>query len=882
MRMKNSTLRLIFLSLATLFISWDLSAQVSGKVTSAADGAALIGATIKVKNSTVGTISEIDGSYQIDAKTGDVLVISYIGMLSQEVTVENSTIDIVLTEDATSLSDVIVTATRQPIRKLEATTAVNVVNAVKLEETKPEGIAEAINGTPGMYSSFSQGRFRGAIFTRGFPDGSGNGLVYTGILSDGLPTLATTARPPDFALGMDPGVDRVEVVRGSAATLFGRSSAAGVVNIINRTGGTEHHGMLRLTNYSRNVDRRDGFDYKIDGAIHGPISENVRYNVGGYYVNDRGFRDLGYNDRGGQLRANVDFLLNNNSNLRVFGSYVNVSIQNMIDIPYVLNTFKPREGWENTDSYYFPGLDTLNFTITNKEGETEERSVKALNEDGNYARGGNIGAMLDYNFNDQFSLSYKGRYQSYNHGTKFNLGVSTFYTDAPFSHIRILIDGDGTDTDIMNELRFTYSIKGANSTHRISAGTFLSQGNYTPETYSLAGWHTNDRDNLEFHGFFPPPAFPPPTRGSAARVDEYQVNTTAFFIGDEFKFGDKLSGNIGFRWDKVKMDLQGFYDNDGDGTIDVNKRDEEHSDYSMSLGFNYLLGPRSAVYGNAVRAFRMPDYSAYTALNQAALTGKPTIEDNEIVNNFELGYRTGIGELGIDVAAFYTKIDNRLATIYEGAIATLKPLGTNQIAGAELALTYAPSAVKGLLLTTSLTLQNATFLDFKIPVTSSDPNGDSFGNTYVFEGTEVIDDTTSIDRYSIDLRGNQLPRVPKAIWNFNLSYNSKNFGASIASNLNLQRFPDATNVFEQDPYWLVNAGIYGQYPFGKSKIKLSITVKNLINNDTALRMLYVSDNDAALARKQILAADPASGDTTFFTGIPALPRRILISLAYEF
>ncbi len=881
--MKNQQLRFTFLILIGLFINWTLTAQISGKVTSADEGMGLVGVTVVVKGTSIGAISDFDGSYTIDAKSGDVLTFSYIGMINQEVTVGNaSTLDVVMAEDATTLSDVIITATRQPIRKLEATTAVNVVNEVRLEEAKPEGIAEAINGTPGMYSSFSQGRFRGAIFTRGFPDGSGNGLVYTGILMDGLPTLATTARPPDFALGMDPGVERVEVVRGSAATLFGRSSAAGVVNVINRTGGTEHHGSVRFTNYNNNTSR-DGFDMKIDGTLHGPISDNIRYNVGGYYVNDRGFRDLGYNDRGGQLRANVDFLLNNNSKLRVFGSYVNVSIQNMIDIPFVVNTFKPRNGWETTNSFYFEGLDDLSFNVVNKGGEAETRSVQALNEDGNYARGGNFGAMLDYNLNDNLTLSYKGRYQSYDHGTKFNLGVSTFYTDAPFSHIRVLIDGDGNDTDIMNELRLTYTI-GSRNKHRISVGTFLSQGNYTPETYSLAGWHTNDREaGLSFHGFFPPPTFPPPTTGSPARVDEYQINTTAFFLGDEIKFGDKLTTNIGFRWDRVQMDLQGFYDEDADGRIDVTTREEEHSDYSASIGFNYLLSERSALYGNAVRAYRMPDYSAYTALRASALTSKPTIENNEIVNNFELGYRTGIGDLGIDVAGFYTKINNRLATVYEGAIATLKPLGTNQIVGGELALTYAPTSVKGLLVTTSLTLQNATFLDFKIPVSRSNPNGNAFGNTYVFEGTEMIDDTTSVDNYSIDLRGNQLPRVPSTIWNFNLGYNSKYFGANVASNLNLGRFPDATNVFEQDPYWLVNAGLYGQVPIGDSnRIRLTLTVKNLLNSDTALRMLYVSDNDAALGMKQALEADPSIGDATYFTGIPILPRRILITLGYDF
>ena len=194
------------------------------------------------------------------------------------------------------------------------------------------------------------------------------------MLVDGLPTLATTARPPDFALGMDTGFDRVEVVRGSAATLFGRSSAAGVVNLINKVGGETTKGSASLTTYSDNTGRGGpGKDIKLDFNLNGPLSDQLRYNIAGYYVKDEGFRDLGFPDVGGQVRGNVDYLMGDKGSVRVYGSLVDVSIQNMIDIPFVVETQEPKDGWETTHSFYNPQLDDIDFAVTNKDGQPETR-----------------------------------------------------------------------------------------------------------------------------------------------------------------------------------------------------------------------------------------------------------------------------------------------------------------------------------------------------------------------------------------------------------------------------------------------------------------------------------------------------------------------------
>ncbi|WP_157493903.1 TonB family protein [Fulvivirga imtechensis] len=86
--------------------------SIIGKVTSMEDGAALPGVNIVLKGTTIGTVTDIDGQYQISVPAGmdPTLVISFIGMNSEEVKVADKTeIDVQLSSDATALSEVVVT-----------------------------------------------------------------------------------------------------------------------------------------------------------------------------------------------------------------------------------------------------------------------------------------------------------------------------------------------------------------------------------------------------------------------------------------------------------------------------------------------------------------------------------------------------------------------------------------------------------------------------------------------------------------------------------------------------------------------------------------------------------------------------------------------------
>ena len=105
-RMKKLFLILIGISLYTF--AFGQSFALKG-IVSSTDGELLPGVNVRLKGATIGTITNLDGQYQINVKIGDVLEFSYIGFKKQEVSIKGKKdLNIVLSPDQTDLEEVVV------------------------------------------------------------------------------------------------------------------------------------------------------------------------------------------------------------------------------------------------------------------------------------------------------------------------------------------------------------------------------------------------------------------------------------------------------------------------------------------------------------------------------------------------------------------------------------------------------------------------------------------------------------------------------------------------------------------------------------------------------------------------------------------------------
>jgi len=838
----------IYIGLLLMFSAVVLHAQntITGTVTDK-NGEVLIGVTIyETGNSANGTTTDLDGSYNIVVtENAKSLTFQYVGFKTAIENIDGrSSIDITLSDDVQALEEIFVTATSKPIRRIEAVTAVEQISAKEIERLNPVSMSDLVRFTPGIYVQTQAGRVRNFIFTRGFPDATSNGFVYTSLLMDGLRTFASPEMVPDGGLRNDLNVDRVEVVRGSAATLYGRGAAAGAINIISRTGGEEFGGTARFTLGNNSWQQ-------LDLNLNGPMNESKtwRYNIGGFWLHDDGFRDNVFPDKGGQLRANIDHLFSDNKgSLRIYFGTINLDVYNNLSIPYAANDLtQPAGNWTTRGAVLQPGnpFEGSGWPVTNPNtGITSPNTYEQDFRRGNFSEGANVGFNLDLDIGKGWNLSNKLRFQSMNVGIGFDFGISTNFGD---NQTRIIFGGGETDggsnsTEYIEELRLTKNIQAGNSEHNIVFGFYASDINVKVSSVgSFYSANTSDANNVTYNR--EPFGFP---FNLIFRNGDYNESTTSFFVGDEVKFNDKFTLNIGGRFDNIGIDVT---DNYQVGQENLNNT-QDHSGFSGSVGFNYLINPLTAIYGNLVRSFRAPDYATYTPvrfLPDSQILDKPRVEDNENVTSFEIGYRKSTGNFSFDGGFFNTTITNRVVPTFVGAIATQVPAGDNRITGAELSLIYTPENLLGFYARTSFTFQNTSYTNFD----------------------RVVDGET------VDLSGNKISNVPSSIWNLSIGYETASFGINLNNNFVSSRPIDIFNTADYPSRSLMDGNIF--FNAGK-KLQFKLSVQNLTNVSHAASVISAATDDTF----RLAAANGNTGEFANVRGVPYLPRRISGSVTYKF
>ncbi|MBX2874138.1 MAG: SusC/RagA family TonB-linked outer membrane protein [Saprospiraceae bacterium] len=224
--------------------------SITGTVTEAEGALPLVGVTVMIKGTTTGTVTDVDGNYQVDAAETDILVFSYLGYQTQEISVGNqSRIDVKLAEAAIITNEVVVTAlglTREEkslgfsVERLEGdelrrVTQENVLNGLA---GKVAGVT--INSTGGTGSSVSM-VIRGATSLS-----SDNQPLF---VVDGVPLISTlnnitefgSRNPVDYGNAISDinpdDIENVSILKGpSAAALYGSRAGNGVVLITTKSG----------------------------------------------------------------------------------------------------------------------------------------------------------------------------------------------------------------------------------------------------------------------------------------------------------------------------------------------------------------------------------------------------------------------------------------------------------------------------------------------------------------------------------------------------------------------------------------------------------------------------------------------------------------------
>ncbi|MEP1854566.1 TonB-dependent receptor plug domain-containing protein, partial [Nonlabens ulvanivorans] len=218
-----------FFLLITTFslIGFAQQTQYSGTVIDGSNQEPLLGASIIVKGTNVGTTSDLDGKYNITANSSDILIISYLGYLTKEIPVSSDLI-VTLEEDVASLDQIVVVGYGTQAKR-EITGAVTVVKAETIESLKPTRIEQALQGQVAGVNVTS---------TSGSP-GAASNIRIRGISTNGdnRPLILVDGNVVEDLSVINPGdIESYTVLKDATAGIYGVRAANGVILITTKGG----------------------------------------------------------------------------------------------------------------------------------------------------------------------------------------------------------------------------------------------------------------------------------------------------------------------------------------------------------------------------------------------------------------------------------------------------------------------------------------------------------------------------------------------------------------------------------------------------------------------------------------------------------------------
>ena len=294
--------------------------SVRGRVTTR-DGQPVGSVSISLKGTHKGTLSTDDGRYTLTRVTAGqhTLVVTFVGLQAQEQTVsvtdgQVTQLDFVLTQTARQLSEVRVRGARsdnqQPvsvgkvaIRPMDLPQAVAVVEREVLERQQTLRLGDVLMNTNGVYVMGTSGGTQEELAGRGFSFGSSN-------------TFKNGARFNNAAMPEISALERVEVLKGSAAILFGNVAAGGIINLVTKKPQFQSGGSASL--------RLGSFGFvKPSVDVYGGIGkgQRVAYRLNTTYEQGASFRDAVQSKRF-YVNPSLLFKMGRRTDLLVEGDYL--------------------------------------------------------------------------------------------------------------------------------------------------------------------------------------------------------------------------------------------------------------------------------------------------------------------------------------------------------------------------------------------------------------------------------------------------------------------------------------------------------------------------------------------------------------------------------
>ena len=485
---------------------------------------------------------------------------------------------------------------------------ISIVTHEVIEQQQAKQLGDVLQNVNGLYITSSRGNSQDSFGGRGFNFGNDN------IFKNG-------ARVNSGVFPEVSGLERVEVLKGGNAMLYGNVAAGGVVNLITKKPRFNFGGSVGFNAGSWN-------SYKPTVDFYGPISEKVAFRVNGAYETAESFRDVVESQK---YYFNPSFLFNigEKSQLIVEADYLKNeftpdfgigAIENR-DKSYSLNTYLPRNAFVGAD-WQYQNTEQATAGITFNHQLSEFWTLNTVASFQNYTK--------DYFSTERVTWTYDNANR-----LKWNRPVNRTYNEQNYSALQINLNGE-FNTGRLN--------------HKILVGTDGDYGTADAYTYNISqtSYGTNGSTNGTIY-LDDPSTWASGAMPTANKKDRTRIPTQRFgiYLQDYIGITDKFKVLAGLRWsyiENIGTEKLTFADNKtviAGGTVD--------RAFSPKAGLVYMPNENLSVFATYTNSFSA---NTGTDINYNSLTPS-------IIDQFEVGMKKNFWNNAVALNLSLYQIENR-------------------------------------------------------------------------------------------------------------------------------------------------------------------------------------------------------------------------------
>jgi iron complex outermembrane receptor protein len=594
---------------------------VKGRVTTA-DGRPAAGVSVVLPGTNRATLTDDEGRFEIkNLKEGTyTMEVTMVGLQPQRknitITKESSLeLDLLLAEDALQLAQVVVTSAktinRRPasigkvqIDPMDLPQSATVLGLGVIRDQQAQRLSDVVKNVNGVYLSTTRASTQESFSARGYAFGN------TNLFKNG-------ARVNSGAMPEMSSLEKVEVLKGSAAILYGQVAPGGVLNMVTKQPKFRFGGELSM--------RTGSFDlYKPSFDVYGPLSSSVAYRVNGTLESAGSYRE-GVSSERYYVNPSLLFRLGTKTELVVEGDYLK-------------HHFTPDFGTGSLGDTLIPRQPRSRFLGVNWQyAQTEQATATA---------------SVKHHLNDKWQVSSSLSYQNY---TRDYFSTERIQAAANGDWVRPLGRTYTGEDYYTGQVNLTGKFTTGAWEHTLLAGADADRYFTTNYTYKIAPAPGLTGNNYDKINILDPGKYTPRTDVPAAERTsriELPVDKGGLYLQDLVKLSSKFNLLAGMRWSYVYSDRP-------DTTILATKLTKKgvtkyDAAFSPRLGLVYKPTKTTSLFVSYANSFVV---NSGFDVDGLAL-------DPSIIDQYEAGVKNEFfnGKLSANVTAYRIK-NNNLAQI---------------------------------------------------------------------------------------------------------------------------------------------------------------------------------------------------------------------------